>query len=125
MALATRFQILGLRAKDQQELTDIVNAYKIKPPTPGVDPLDEPYYGWIMPVAVRATSGHSYDVKIPLDPLMMMRRLDLKCLGIMQPTQEKYTKSWQTTYAGYSLVDIHVANGEVHETWARDSVSWL
>lgn len=63
--------------------------------------------------------------KISLDPLMMMRRLDLKCLGIMQPTQEKYTKSWQTTYAGYSLVDIHVANGEVHETWARDSVSWL
>lgn len=29
----------------------------------GVDPLDEPSYGWIMPVAVRATSGHSYDVK--------------------------------------------------------------
>ena len=73
-----RFQILGLKAKDQQELTKIVNAYQLDPPLPGVKPLEGPYNGWITPVAVKATSGHSYDVKVPLDPMRMMRQLDLK-----------------------------------------------
>lgn len=38
----SRPQILGLQAKDQRELTDIINAYKIDPPLPGVKPLEEP-----------------------------------------------------------------------------------
>ena len=53
----SRFQILGLKADEQQSLRDIINAYKVRPPTPADDPLGED--GWGMPVTIRATSGHS------------------------------------------------------------------
>lgn len=93
----SRFQILGLKAANQQDLTDIINAYKIQPPTPADDPLGEEYNGWIMPVAVRVTSGHSSDIRIPLDPFMMMRRLDLrtalKLQGGYHVTSPSYLKS--------------------------------
>lgn len=79
------------------ELTDIVNTYRIDPPLPGVRPLEEPFNGWIMPVAVRATSRHSYNIRVPLDPIMMMRRLDLrtalKLKGAYHVTSPTYLKS--------------------------------
>lgn len=40
-------------------------------------PFEDPYNGWVMPVAVRATSGHSKDMSIPLDPMRLFKRLDL------------------------------------------------
>lgn len=62
--------------------------------------MEEPFNRWIMPVAVRATSGHSYDVRVPLDPMMMMmmmRRLDLttalKLKGAYHVTFPTYLES--------------------------------
>ena len=60
------FQTRGYRVKDPPERTNI---------------NDGVYDGWILPVAVRATSGHSYkrknEVGITLDPTAMMRKLDM------------------------------------------------
>ena len=75
----SRLQILGLRADDERSLTDMIVLYGIKPPSPEEKPLGPTYNGWIMPVAIRATSGHSDErMQFELDPYMMMNRLDLK-----------------------------------------------
>ena len=74
----SRFQILGLKADDEQSLNRIISEYDIKRPTPYDKPLGDEYDGWIMPIAMRATSGHSEGMRFQLDPYMMMRRLDLK-----------------------------------------------
>ena len=34
--------------------------------------------GWVMPIAVRASSGHSKDIEVPLEPTKIFKRLDLK-----------------------------------------------
>ena len=89
----------GIKAQKSTgaELTDIVNTYRIDPPLPGVRPLEEPFSGWIMPVAVKATSRHSYGIRVPLDPIMMMRRLDLrtalKLKGAYHVTSPTYLES--------------------------------
>ncbi len=67
------FQIQALRATSQEELTSIVNQKIIQPPIPGTDLLAPPYFGWIMPVAVRATSGHSVRNRVELKPELIMR----------------------------------------------------
>lgn len=59
-------QILGLRVKTTEELTAVITKLQIPPPLPGVDVFDEPHYGWVVPIAVRATSGHSYGIKMKL-----------------------------------------------------------
>ncbi|MCV6576684.1 MAG: hypothetical protein OIF58_13200, partial [Cohaesibacter sp.] len=73
----TRFQIMGLVAEDQGDLDAIVHQYKIPKPQTGTNPFEELYGGWIMPVAVRATSGHSKDIQIPLEPASVFKTLDL------------------------------------------------
>ena len=73
-----RFQIQALRATCQEEVLDIVNNKVIQPPLPGTDILGPPYFGWIMPIAVRATSGHSDHIRVVLKPELIMRRLTLK-----------------------------------------------
>ena len=73
-----RFQIQALRATSQDEVVDIVNQKFIPPPIPGTDLLAPPYFGWIMPIAVRATSGHSDHIRVVLKPELIMRRLTLK-----------------------------------------------
>ena len=73
-----RFQIQALRATNQDELTNIANSKITPPPIPGTDLLAPPYFGWIMPVAVRATSGHSARNRVELKPELIMRRLNLK-----------------------------------------------
>ena len=75
----SRFQILGLKAEDQVILDDIIREHRIDPPKNDEDPLGAKYNGWIMPVAIRATSGHSdKKMRFELDPYMMMHRLDLR-----------------------------------------------
>ena len=73
-----RFQLLSLQAKDEDQITALAKKYQIIKPAPGVNFMDEEYKGWIMPVAVRATCGHSKGVSVPVDPNTMMKRLDLK-----------------------------------------------
>ena len=75
----SRFQILGLKAEDQVILDDIIREHRIDPPKNDEDPLGAKYNGWIMPVAIRASSGHSdKKMRFELDPYMMMHRLDLR-----------------------------------------------
>ena len=81
----SRFQILGLRAEDEKSLNDIIQEHRIDPLRKGEDPLGTVYNGWIMPVAIRATSGHSdKKMKFELDPYMMMHRLDLRTALALQ-----------------------------------------
>ena len=63
-----RFQILGLRADSQEEFRAVkeefqARGYRVKEPPAGANINDGIYDGWILPVAVRATSGHSYKRK--------------------------------------------------------------
>ncbi len=101
-----RFQILGLRAEDQDEFEKVKEEFekwkqRIREPPSGADFMDELYNGWIMPVAVRATSGHSYlrkhEVGITLDPMAVMRRLDMKTAmklqGAYHVTSPSYLES--------------------------------
>ena len=71
-----RFQIQALRATCQDDVVNIVNQKIIPPPIPGTDMLAPPYFGWIMPIAVRATSG--CEPRVDLKPELIMRRLTLK-----------------------------------------------
>lgn len=72
-----------MKAEDEQSLKEIISEYDVKRPTPNNKPLGDEYGGWIMPVAIRATSGHSDGMRFKLDPYMMMRRLDLRtALGL-------------------------------------------
>ena len=81
----SRFQILGLRAEDEKSLSDIIQEHRIDPLRKGEDPLGTVYNGWVMPVAIRATSGHSdKKMKFELDPYMMMHRLDLRTALALQ-----------------------------------------
>ena len=81
----SRFQILGLRAEDEKSLNDIIQEHRIDPLRKGEDPLGTVYDGWIMPVAIRATSGQSdKKMKFELDPYMMMHRLDLRTALALQ-----------------------------------------
>ena len=73
-----RFQLLSLQAKDEAQIGALGEKYQITKPEPGVNFMDEDYKGWIMPIAVRATCGHTSGIGIPLDPDTMMKRLDLK-----------------------------------------------
>ena len=74
-----RFQILSLRATDNEEVIQAIKQYEITPPLPGDDVVKN-YDGWLMPIAVRATSGHSMDNSsmVPINPYSFIRRLDLK-----------------------------------------------
>ena len=63
-----RFQIQALRATSQEDVINIVKKGIIQPPLPGTDLLAPPYFGWIMPIAVRATSGHSVHIRVELKP---------------------------------------------------------
>lgn len=73
-----RFQIMGLKANDQGDIKEISKHLQFSPPTAGKSPFGDPYNGWIMPVAVRATSGHSKYGFITLDPVRLFKRLDLR-----------------------------------------------
>ena len=61
-----------------------MNQEIIPPPIPGTDLLGAPYFGWIMPIAVRATSGHSDNIRVDLKPELIMRRLTLKTAWKLQ-----------------------------------------
>lgn len=61
-----RFQIQALRATSPEEVIDLVNNKVIPPPLPGTDVLEAPYFGWTIPIAVRATSGHSDQIRVIL-----------------------------------------------------------
>ena len=73
-----RFQIQALRATSPEEVIDLVNNKVIPPPFPGTDVLEAPYFVWIVPIALRATSGHSDQIRVILKPELIMRRLTLK-----------------------------------------------
>ena len=101
-----RFQILGLRADSQEEFRAVkeefqARGYRVKEPPAGANINDGIYDGWILPVAVRATSGHSYkrknEVGITLDPMAMMRKLDMntamKLEGAYHVTSPSYLES--------------------------------
>ncbi len=92
-----RFQLLSLQAKNEEEIHALSAKYQIKKPSPGTDFMDEEYKGWIMPIAVRATCGHTKDIGIPLDPNTMMKRLDLKAAeklkGAYHVTSPAYLES--------------------------------
>ena len=74
----TRFQLLGIVANDQEELSAIRRQYSIPDPQIAASVFDEAYSGWVMPIAVRASSGHSKDIEVPLEPTKIFKRLDLK-----------------------------------------------
>jgi len=74
----TRFQIMGLVAEDQKDLDAIKKYHKILDSQAGTTPFGEIYGGWIMPVAVRASSGHTKEIQIPLEPTKIFKRLDLR-----------------------------------------------
>ena len=63
-----RFQIQALKATCQEDVINIVNQEIIPPPIPGTELLAPPYFGWIVPIAVRATSGHSVHIRVDLKP---------------------------------------------------------
>ena len=73
-----RFQIQALRATSHEEVIKLVDSQVIKPPIPGINILGPPCFGWIMPIAVRATSGHSVNLRVELKPELIMRKLTLK-----------------------------------------------
>ena len=66
------------KESEQGQGPNIVNQKIIPPPIPETDLLAPPYFGWMMPVAVRATSGHSVHMHVELKPELIMRRLTLK-----------------------------------------------
>ena len=74
----TRFQLLGIVANDQEELNAIRKQYSIPNPQVETSPFGETYGGWVMPIAIRASSGHSKDIEVPLEPTKIFKRLDLK-----------------------------------------------
>ena len=74
----TRFQLLGIVANDQEELDTIRKQYSIPNPQVETSPFGETYGGWVMPIAIRASSGHSKDIEVPLEPTKIFKRLDLK-----------------------------------------------
>ena len=101
-----RFQILGLKAENQEEFRAVKEEFKtrghrIREPPSGADINDGMYDGWILPVVVRATSGHSYmrknEIGITLDPTAMMRKLDMntamKLEGAYHVTSPSYLES--------------------------------
>ena len=73
-----RFQVMGLKASDQGDARAIAKHHKFSTQSSGESCLDDPYNGWIMPVAVRASSGHSKDIRVPLDHTRLFKRLDLR-----------------------------------------------
>ena len=73
-----RFQIQALRATSNDDIIKLVDQKIMQPPLPGTNVLGPPYFGWIMPIAVRATSGHSVNLRIDLKPELIMRKLTLK-----------------------------------------------
>ena len=73
-----RFQIQALRATSHEEVIKLVDSQVIKPPIPGINILGPPFFGWIMPIAVRETSGHSVNLRVELKPELIMRKLTLK-----------------------------------------------
>ena len=79
-----RFQIQALRANSTAELVKIVDQKIIQPPLPGTDVLGPAYFGWIMPIAVRATSGHSVNLRVELKPELIMRKLTLKTAWLLK-----------------------------------------
>ena len=74
----TRFQLLGIVASNQEELDTIRKQYSIPNPQVETSPFGETYGGWVMPLAIRASSGHSKDIEVPLEPTKIFKRLDLK-----------------------------------------------
>ena len=74
----TRFQLMGIVANNQEELNAIRKHYSIPDPQAGTSPLGETHGRWVMPIAVRASSGHSKDIEVPLEPTKIFKRLDLK-----------------------------------------------
>ena len=74
----TRFQLLGIVASNQEELDTIRKQYSIPNPQVETSPFGETYGGWVMPIAIRASSGHSKDIEVPLEPTKIFKRLDLK-----------------------------------------------
>ena len=74
----TRFQLLGIVANNQEELDTIRKQYSIPNPQVETSPFGETYGGWVMPIAIRASSGHSKDIEVPLEPTKIFKRLDLK-----------------------------------------------
>ena len=74
----TRFQLLGIVANNQEELDTIRKQYSIPNPQVETSPFGEAYGGWVMPIAIRASSGHSKDIEVPLEPTKIFKRLDLK-----------------------------------------------
>ena len=74
----TRFQLLGIVANNQEELDTIRKQYSIPNPRVETSPFGETYGGWVMPIAIRASSGHSKDIEVPLEPTKIFKRLDLK-----------------------------------------------
>ena len=74
----TRFQLMGIVAKDQNELDAIRQHYSIPDAQAGTSPFGDTYGGWIMPIAVRASSGHTKEIQIPLEPTKIFKRLDLR-----------------------------------------------
>ena len=74
----TRFQLMGIVAKDQNELDAIRQHYSIPGAQAGTSPFGDTYSGWIMPIAVRASSGHTKEIQVPLEPTKIFKRLDLR-----------------------------------------------
>ena len=74
----TRFQLLGIVANNQEELDSVRKQYSIPNPQVEISPFGETYGGWVMPIAIRASSGHSKDIEVPLEPTKIFKRLDLK-----------------------------------------------
>ena len=108
-----RFQILGLRVEDQNEFQKVKKEFakreeRIREPPSGTGFMDNLYNGWIMPVAIRATSGHSYlykrEVGITLDPMAMMRRLDMKTAMRLQGAYHVTSPSYLESILANGLV---------------------
>ena len=85
-----------MRSNTNKELTAIVTKLKIPPPLPGVKVFEEPCNGWVMPVPVRASSGHY--IKVKLDPRMMLLMMMMMMMMMMRRLGPQNTAKFQGAY---------------------------
>lgn len=80
-------RILGLKADDEQSLGRIISELNIKRPTPYDKPLGDEYDGWIMimPIAIRATRGHSEGMELKVRGCQVTLEFSLHGIGIDLP----------------------------------------
>ena len=99
-----RFQIQALRATSHEEVIKLVDNKIIKPPIPGINILGPPFFGWIMPIAVRATSGHSVNLRVELKPELIMRKLTLKTAWTLKGAYHVTSPSHLMSILKYGIV---------------------